>query len=185
MLVPAGRAFPISFGFLRRRSAAEGCTGRRGAKKGEGKRATPGGVEGERATVVEGKQSTNAGWGFVTVGGVGFEGEFGVGCADSSTLSSAPRSTGGYALLHTFTGARTPLSRTCVHSNVSSFFLSVYVRLVFVSYTRVPAHTDHTRTHRGEHTRGVCDEFLSLSRAHSFSFRSSGRSCARVSRHIV
>lgn len=37
------------------------------------------------------------------MGGIGFKGDFGVGCADSSTLSSVPRSTGGYASLHTFT----------------------------------------------------------------------------------
>ena len=74
--------------------------GWRTAKKG---RETESETIGREGNVDEGKQSTATGWGFVTVGGVGFKGGFGVGCADSSTLSSAPRSTGGYASLHTFT----------------------------------------------------------------------------------
>ena len=40
----------------------------------------------------------------------------GVGCADSSTLSSVPRSTGGYAPLHTFTRSRTRVAPPYTHS---------------------------------------------------------------------
>lgn len=42
-----------------------------------------------------------------------------MGCADSSTLSSAPRSTGGYASLHTFTVtvAHTLASLHAIHSH--------------------------------------------------------------------
>lgn len=57
----------------------------------------------KRGTTSQGKELVMWRGGFVTVGGVGFKGDFGVGCADSSTLSSVPRSTGGYASLHTFT----------------------------------------------------------------------------------
>lgn len=55
------------------------------------------------------------------MGGVGFKGAFGVGCADSSTLSSVPRSTGGYASLHTFTSART---RAHTHARCSRNWLT-------------------------------------------------------------
>lgn len=57
----------------------------------------------KRGTTSQGKEPVTWRGGFVTVGGVGFKGDFGVGCADSSALSSVPRSTGGYASLHTFT----------------------------------------------------------------------------------
>lgn len=69
-----------------------GCPKRDGGTTSQGK---------EPATEVE-----KGGEEFVTMGGVGFKGDFGVGCADSSTLSSVPRSTGGYASLHTFTFVR-------------------------------------------------------------------------------
>lgn len=75
-------------------------------------------------TTSQGKEPVTHGEGrrgFVTMGGVGFKGAFGVGCADSSTLSSVPCSTGGYASLHTFTSART---RAHTHARCSRNWLT-------------------------------------------------------------
>lgn len=71
---------------------AGGCPKRDGGTTSQGK---------EPATRREGRRRVrHDGRGLVSKGI-----SLGVGCADSSTLSSVPRSTGGYASLHTFTYA--------------------------------------------------------------------------------
>lgn len=97
------------------------------------------------------------------MGGVGFKGDFGVGCADSSTLSSAPRSTGGYASLHTFTSVRIRAhtharrSRNWLtrggYPSVLSLFFSTLSRLLGSSILApLPPPLRRTRTHVNTHT---------------------------------
>lgn len=93
-----------------------------------------------------------------------FRGGFGVGCADSSTLSSAPRSTGGYASLHTFTVtvAQTLASLhtltlecvacVCVYNTTCPFFFpsvsrSARLRLLY-ELVYVRTHTSSSRPPR-------------------------------------
>lgn len=91
-----------------------------------------------------------------------------MGCADSSTLSSAPRSTGGYASLHTFTSARTRVrtlhagtdTRAALYvcgtpACVVSFFSlpsrgSARLRLL---HTRARSPHTHASTHRSAPSR--------------------------------
>lgn len=150
-------------------------------KKGERKRAKRS-AEREART-----RESEAEWGFVTVGGVGFEGGFGVGCADSSTLSSVPRSTGGYASLHTFTIHAHACERLVHrHTQIST---CVTTRPFFSFGSRSTRLRLHTCAYTHSHNvvaSATSFPFLSLSVSlSSLLWPRVGRSCACVSRHIV
>lgn len=87
-----------------------------------------------------------------------FRGGFGVGCADSSTLSSAPRSTGGYASLHTFTVTVAHTHTRAIHSRLNVYVYNTTRPFFFSSFAfgsssspiraRVRTHTSSSRPPR-------------------------------------